>query len=158
MNTLTVRLSLFLFTLLCFAQRCLSGEVRGHYTSVSQNTHLLTQKKKKKKISHNASHVKCLAHTIFYIFLTSSPGPSTYCCIIVKCYPSNFNKHQIQQGNTLWIHMIGYLNTMHAHTQTHKEWVMQWWKGSLFRMNPLTHSSCPGAHSLLSGSDRFPFQ
>lgn len=157
MNALTVRLSLSLFTLLRSAQGCLSGEVRGHYTSVSQNTHTLTHIK-----SHNASQVKCLAHTQknVYIFLTSAPGPSIYCCIIVNVIPHTLINTKRTRKHTLWIHMIGYLNTMHAHThtQTHKEWVMQWWKGSPFRMNPLTHSSCPGAHSLLSGSDRFPFQ
>ncbi len=110
MNTLTVRLSLFLFTLLCSAQGCLSGEVSGHYTSVSQNTHSLTHTK-----SHNASHGKSLAQKVF---LSSAPGLFIHCCIIVNVIPNTLINTKLTRKHIL-VYMIGHLNTMHVRTHTH---------------------------------------
>ncbi len=116
MNTLTVRLSLFLFTLLCSAQGCLSGEVRGHYTSVSQNTHSLTHTK-----SHNASHGKSLAHKKdVYIFPSSAPGLSIHCCIMVNVIPYTLKmtrKHfSIHDWLVIWILCM----RTHIHTDTQR--------------------------------------
>jgi len=84
-----------------------------------------------------------------------------FCGIVINVIPHTLINTKRTRKHTLWIHMIGYLNTIHAHTHTHRHTKNESCsdeKAVLFRMNPLTHSSCPGAHSLLSGSDRFPFQ
>jgi len=46
-----------------------------------------------------------------------------FCGIVINVIPHTLINTKRTRKHTLWIHMIGYLNTIyaHTHTQTHKE-------------------------------------